>query len=125
MTFGSSRRVVNAFEFVEEIADVGEIAVRGEIERRDAIGDGADGFQEIPLKGKDVLHVPIESGGHADEAERFGGGRGVEDDDVVALLAAVLVDVHHGAELFHAGKDGEFFGFDSADAGGAQDGNDI
>ena len=39
---------------------------------------------------------------------------------VVALLAAELVHVHHGAELFHAGQDGEFFGLDVADAGGAQ-----
>ena len=116
---------VHAFEFVEEIADVDEIAVRGQVEGRDAIGDGADGLQEIPLKGKDVLHIPIESGGHADEAQRFGGGSGIEDDDVVTLLAAVLVDVHHRAELFHAGKDGEFFGFDSADAGSAEDGTDV
>ena len=125
MTLRIFQEVVNAFELVKEIADVDEVAVRGEVEGRDAIGDGAHGFQQIPLKRKNVLHVPIERGGHADEAEGFGGGSGVEDDDVVALLAAVLVDVHHGAELFHAGKDGEFFGFDSADAGSAQYGADV
>ena len=116
---------VNAFEFLEEIADVDEVAVGGQLERRDAIGDGADGFQQIPLKGKNVLHVPVERGGHADEAQRFGGRRGVEHDHVVALLAPVLVDVHHGAELFHAGKNGEFLGFHAADAGGAQHGTDV
>ena len=77
-------------------------------------------FQDAALEGKDVLHVPLERGRHADEAHGFGGGRAVEHDDVVALLAAELVDVHHGAQLFHAGEDGEFLGLDVADAGGAQ-----
>ena len=51
---------------------------------------------------------------------RFGGGRGVEHDHVVALLAPVLVDVHHRAELFHARKNREFLGLHAADAGRAQ-----
>ena len=67
-----------------------------------------------------MLHVPIERGGHADEPKRFGGRGGVRHNDVVALLLAVLIDVHHGAELFHAGENGEFFGFDAANASGSQ-----
>ena len=72
-----------------------------------------------------MLHVPVERGGHADEAEALGGGRAVEHDDVVAALAPVLVDVHHGAQLFHAGQDGEFVRLDTAEPGGAQDAGDV
>ena len=46
-------------------------------------------------------------------------------DHVIALLAAVLVDVHHGAEFFHAGKNGQFFGLHVFDAGGAQHGDGV
>ncbi len=77
-------------------------------------------FQDSALEREDVLHVPFERGRHADEAHGFGGGRAIEHDDVVALFAAELVDVHHGAQLFHAGQDGQFLGLHVADAGGAQ-----
>src|SRR5439155_1351196 len=33
--------------------------------------------------------------------------------------------VHHCAELFHAGEDGQLLGFHVADAGGAQNGNHV
>jgi hypothetical protein len=47
--------------------------------------------------------------------------RGVEHDYVVTLFTLVLVDVHHGAELFHAGQDRKLLGLDPADPGSAQD----
>ena len=72
-----------------------------------------------------MLHVPFERGGHADEAHGFGGGRAIEHDHLVALLAPVLIHVHHGAELFHAGKDRQLFGLHVADAGGSQHGDDV
>ena len=56
---------------------------------------------------------------------RFGGRRTIEHDHVITAFAPELVDVHHGAQLFHAGQDGQFFRFDVADAGGAQDGNHV
>src|SRR5260370_38845713 len=72
-----------------------------------------------------MFHIPYERGRHADEAHRFGGGRAVENDHVVAPLAAELVDVHHGAQLFHTWKNGELFGLDVADASGAQHGDHV
>ena len=67
-----------------------------------------------------MLHVPVERGGHADEAHGLSGRRGIEDNHVVTLLAPVLIDVHHRAELFHAGEDRKFLGLHAADAGSAQ-----
>src|SRR6185369_13105632 len=61
----------------------------------------------------------------ADEAHGFGGGGAIQHDDVVAVLAAELIDVHEGAEFFHAGEDSEFFGLHVVDAGGAQDADDV
>jgi hypothetical protein len=69
-----------------------------------------------------VLHVPVERGWHADEAHGFCGRGGIEHDDVVAFLTTVLIDVHHGAELFHSGQNGEFLGLHTTDACGAQQG---
>ena len=92
--------------------------------RRYSIRDGTNGLEEAALVGEDVLHVPVERGGHAHEAHGLGRGGGVEHNDVVALFAPVLVDVHHGAEFFHAGQDGEFLGLYAADTGGAEQGDD-
>ena len=65
---------------------------------------------------------PVERCRHADEAHGFRGRGGVEHDDVVTLLPPVLIDVHHGAEFFHAGQNGQFFRLYTADARGAQHG---
>src|SRR5579864_7722853 len=53
------------------------------------------------------------------------GGSAVENDDLVTILAPELIDIHHGAQFFHAGQDGQLFGFDIADAGGAKDRDDV
>ena len=92
-------------------------------ETRLAIGRTA--FSRSALEREDVLHVPLERGRHADEAHGFGGGRAIEHNHVVALLAPELVHVHHGAQLFHARQDRQFLGLDVADAGGAQHGDDV
>jgi len=63
-----------------------------------------------------VLHVPIQRRRHADEAHGLCGRGSIEHDYVIALFAAVLVHIHHGAQLFHAGQDGEFFGLNAADS---------
>jgi hypothetical protein len=122
---GSSSSSSMPSSLPKRLLDVGEVTVGGQLHRRNPIGQRPHGFQHGALEGEDVLHVPIERGGHADEAHGFGGGRAVEHDDVVALLAPELVDPHHGAELFHAGQDGQFLGFHVADAGGAQHGNHV
>lgn len=122
---GVFHEVVDALDFFVEVFDVGEVGVGGEVDGGDAVGEGADGFKDAALEGEDVLHVPVEGGGHGDEAEGFGGGGAVEDDDVVAAVFAPLVDVHHGGEFFHAGEDGHFLGFDVVEAGGFEDAGDV
>ena len=72
-----------------------------------------------------MLHVPIECRWHTDKAHRFGSRRGIEHNDVVALFAAILVYVHHGAQFFHAGQDRKFLCLHTADASGAQHRCDI
>ena len=101
---GIFHQFADAVEAVEEIFDIGEVFVGRKLDRRDAVGEGADGFQDAALEGKDVLHVPLQRGRHADEAHGFGGGRAIQHDDVVAIFAAELVDVHQRAEFFHAGR---------------------
>ena len=122
---GIFQQFVDAVQLAEQVLDVGEVAVGGQFDRRHAIGERPHGLEDAALEGEDVLHVPLERGRHADEAHGFGGRGAIEHDDVVAVLAAELVDVHHGAQLFHAGEDGEFLGLDVADAGGAQHGDDV
>ncbi len=125
VTLAIFQQFADAIEATEQILNVGEVTIRREFHGRNAIGDGPHRFEDPALEREDVLHVPFERGGHADEAHGFGGGRAIEHDDVVALFAAELIDVHHGAQLFHAGKDGQFLGFDVADAGGAQHGDHV
>jgi hypothetical protein len=72
-----------------------------------------------------VLHVPVERGRHAYESHGFSGGRAIQHNDVVTLLAPKLVDVHHRAELFHTRQNGQFLGFHIADPRGAQHGNHV
>src|ERR1035441_1901506 len=49
-------------------------------------------------------------------------GIGLNHDGVLIFHPPVLIDIHHGAQLFHAGQNGEFFRLDTADARGAQHG---
>ena len=122
---GIFQQLGDAFQASEQILDVGEVAVGGQFHRRNPVGHRPHGLEQPALEREDVLHVPFERGGHADEAHGFGGGRAIEHDHVVALLAPELVDVHHGAQLFHAGQDGQLFGLHVADAGGAQHGDHV
>ncbi len=115
----------NPFQSPEQLLDIAEVAVRGQLHRRNAIGHRPHGFENSALEREDVLHVPFERGGHADEAHGFGGGRAIEHDHLVTPLAPVLIHVHHRAQLFHAGQNGQLLGLHVADAGGAQDGNHI
>src|SRR6266404_2882559 len=116
---------VNASQFLEEIMDIREITVGRQFKRGDTIGNRTHGFKQGTLERKDMLHVPVQRGGHANETHGFSSGRCIEYDDVVAVLAAILVDVHHGAELFHARQNGQFFGFDVADSRRTQYRDDI
>jgi len=116
---------IDAFDFLKEFLDVAEVTIGRQFGRRDAVEHGARGFKQAALETEDVFHVPIERGGKADEAQRFGSGRAIENDDVEIARLAVLIDIHHGAEFFHAGEDGHFLGFDAGEAGGAQDAGDV
>lgn len=119
------QQAVHAGQLAEEILNVGEIIVAREFDGGDAIGERTHGLQKAAMEREDVLHVPVERGRHADEAHRLGGGRAVQHDDVIAFLAAELVHVHHGAQLFHARQDGEFFRLHIVDAGGSQHRNNV
>src|ERR1700747_3311318 len=126
---GSSARilhdVVNTFQLLEEITNIREITVRRQLKRSDTICNRTHGFKQVPLKWEDMLHVPVQCRGHANEAHGLCSGRRIEYDYVITPLAAILVDVHHGAELFHARQNGQFFGFYVADSRRSQNRNDI
>src|SRR5581483_5836990 len=118
-------QLADAVELSEKVLDVGEVAVGGQLDGRHAIGQGADGLQDAALEGEDVLHVPLQRGRHADEAHGFGSGGAIQHDHVVDALAAELIDVHHRAQFFHAGQDGQLLGLDVVDAGGAEHAGDV
>ena len=50
MMLGILHDFVDAFELGEESVDIGEVAVGGQLEGRDAIGDRAHGLEQIPLE---------------------------------------------------------------------------
>src|SRR6201987_879448 len=105
--------------------DIREITVGRQFKRGDTIGNRTDGFKQGTLERKDMLHIPVQRGGHANETHGFSSRRCIEYDDVVAVLAAIQVDVHHGAELFHSRQNGQFFRFDVADSRRTQYRNDV
>ena len=122
---GVFEQLAHAIELAEQVLNIGEVVIRRQFDGRDAVGDGAHRLEHAALEREDVLHVPFERCRHADEPHGFGGGRAIQNDDVIALLAAKLVDVHHGAQLFHARKNRQLLGFHVADSGGAQHGDDV
>lgn len=60
--------------------------------------------------------IPLQGRREAHETEGFGGGSAIEHDDIELLFCPVLIDVHHGAQFFHAWEDGHLFRFHIAQA---------
>src|SRR6266403_2700423 len=96
--------------------DIREITVGRQFKRGDTIGNRTHGFKQGALERKDMLHVPVQCGGHANETHGFSSGRCIEYDDVVAVLAAILFVMHRGPPRSTPFPYTTLFRFDVADS---------
>src|SRR5208283_1834973 len=116
---------IDAHDLVKQALDVLKVLLWWQFHRCNAIEEWPRGLQHGSLEAEDVLHVPVECGGEADEAQRLRSRGAVEHDDVIGIVATILVYIEHGTELFHAGEDGHLLGFDVSQPGGTQNGGEV
>ena len=84
---------VDSFQPIKEPLDRGKILVFREGDIIKPLCNGPGYLNDPALNIKEFFHVPLQARGDADKPDRLSCGRTVKEDDVIALLSHVAVDV--------------------------------
>ena len=103
--FRIGEHAIDAFQFIKKVLDILEVGIARQRHVANALNHGPRNSRQIPLKFKNTVHIPLQRRRNAHEPERFACRRAIEDDDIVSLLAHVLVNIEERADFFHPRKD--------------------
>ena len=117
VTAGVGQQLLDPVEAVVEPTRRAEHLVAGHRQVRDPAEHGTDHAVHAPAHREDPLHVPGEDVGQAQQPDRLGRRRAVDDEHVPLARLGVGLDVAQGEHLVEPGHHRQLLGLDGLDPG--------